>query len=317
MLPGHQRPRADLYGRALLLAGPTAVGKSEVALILAERLDAEIASVDSMQVYRGMDIGTAKPDPAERVRVHHHLIDVAELTVEFSVAQFVQLASGALADIQERGRCVILCGGTGLYFKALLEGMGTTPPPDAALRKKLEAMPLPELLLELERADPATYAVMDRKNPRRVIRAVEIIRLSGKPVSSQIAAWSREKPGLIVLSRSPEDMRARIEQRVDEMFRRGLVAETERLLQHGLDGNKTARQALGYRQVIEHLRGQRSLEETIEQVKTRTRQFAKRQMTWFRNQFNPRWIHIAAMETAGETATRVQNEAGFGQKPGE
>ena len=142
-----------------------------------------------MQVYRGLDIGTAKASPADRARVPHHLIDVVDVTEPFDAAQFVRLARRAVADIQSRGRLPILCGGTGLYFKAFLEGLGQAPPADAALRAVLEATPLPELLRELAERDPATYERIDRQNPRRVIRAIEVIRLTGKPFSAQRADW--------------------------------------------------------------------------------------------------------------------------------
>ena len=138
-----------------------------------------------MQVYRGLDIGTAKASPQERQRVRHHLIDVLELNEPFNAARFSKLAHAAVADIQRRGRVPILCGGTGLYFKAFLEGLGGAPPGNAALRAELEATPLPELLRELERNDPVTFAKIDRRNPRRVIRALEVIRLTGRPFSAQ------------------------------------------------------------------------------------------------------------------------------------
>jgi len=299
---------------AFLLAGPTAVGKSEVALLLAERTGGEIVSVDSMQVYRGLDIGTAKPGAAERGRVPHHLIDVADLTHGFSAAEFVQLARQATGEIQERGHLPILCGGTGLYFKALLNGLGTTPPSEPALRAELQKMPLSELLAELERRDPAAWEQIDRKNPRRVVRAVEVIRLTGKPISTQRTDWknatrSPDAPRIFGLSRSPEDLRQRIDARVDKMFERGLVAETKRLLDHSLAENKTAMQALGYRQVVEHLRGERSLAETIELVKVRTRQFAKRQMTWFRNQLDVRWVQLDAKDSPSKAAEKLRQVA--------
>ena len=295
----------------LLLAGPTAVGKSEVALLLAERLDGEIVSVDSMQVYRGLDIGTAKPSVADRARMPHHLIDVVDLTELFDAAQFVRLARQAVAEIQSRGRLPILCGGTGLYFKAFLAGLGEAPPADTALRAELETTPLPELLKELEQRDPATFARIDRQNPRRVIRAMEVIRLTGKPFSTQRATWhppsSIQYPvsGLWGLTRAPADLHARIDARVDEMFRRGLVAETEQLLKRGLEQNQTAMQALGYRQVVEHLRGVRSLPETIALVKIRTRQFAKRQMTWFRRQLRLEWIGLKPEDAPDAIADAV------------
>ncbi len=169
----------------IFLAGPTAVGKSEIALRIAEKIGGEIISVDSMQVYRGLEIGTAKPSPEEQRRVRHHLIDVVELTEPFDAAKFVSLAQRAVTEIQSRGRTPIFCGGTGLYFKVFLEGLGDAPPANGALRAELERTPLEELLRELEQRDPATYEKIDRQNPRRVIRAVEVIRLTGRPFSEQ------------------------------------------------------------------------------------------------------------------------------------
>ncbi len=299
--------------QALLLAGPTAVGKSEVALCLAERLGGEIISVDSMQVYRGLDLGTAKPPPAARQRVPHHLIDVVELSEAFDAAQFVRRAEAAVEDIQGRARLPILCGGTGLYFKAFLEGLGGTPAPALALRCELEKTPLAELLRELEQKDPVTFQKIDRRNPRRVVRAVEVIRLTGRPFSAQRAAWTLGaaslgpggSPFYFGLARTTADLRARIDARVEEMFEGGLVAETERLLQRGLAANRTAMQAIGYRQVAEHLRGERSLAETVELVKIRTRQFAKRQLTWFRRHGNVTWVDVTPQESATAVASRI------------
>jgi tRNA dimethylallyltransferase len=300
--------------RPIFIAGPTAVGKSEIALRLAGQLGGEIISVDSMQVYRGLDIGTAKPSPADRARVPHRLIDICDLTESFDAAQFARLAHRAVAEIQSRGHVPVLCGGTGLYFKAFLEGLGEAPSADSKLRAELEATPLEKLLEELRERDPAAYEKIDKKNPRRVIRAVEVLRLTGRPVSEQKSRWG-ETPGgpevgssrcddrtaqravppktnFYCFTRHPDDLRQRIDARVDAMFKRGLVDETRERLKHGLAENKTALQAIGYRQVVEHLRGERSLPETIELVKIRTRQFAKRQLTWFRAQKNLEWIEL-------------------------
>jgi tRNA dimethylallyltransferase len=305
----------------LLLAGPTASGKSEVALLLAEKLGGEIISVDSMQVYRGLDLGTAKPTSEERLSIPHHLLDVIELSEKFDAAQFVELAQAAVAEIQARGRVPILCGGTGLYFKAFLDGLGNTPATDPAVRTELENTPLPNLLSELAERDPITYAQIDRKNPRRVFRALEVIRLTGKPFSSQRANWQQPPPAtlhvshfacqascLFGLSRSPEDLRKRIDARVDAMFHRGLVAETEQLIKRGLAANRIAMQALGYRQVVEHLRGGLALPETIALVKARTRKFAKRQMTWFRRQLPLRWIQVEEGQSAAEVAENLAKD---------
>lgn len=310
-------PPSPPGSQPLLIAGPTAVGKSELALLLAERHQGEIISVDSMQVYRGLDIGTAKPSPAERARVPHHLIDVIELQDGFDAARFVQFAQAALAQIQQRDRRPILCGGTGLYFKALLEGLGDAPPADPSLRAKLETEPLEGLLAELSARDPKTYDRIDRGNPRRVIRAVEVIRLTGRPFSEQRAKWTatqRSTPNALVqpqhlcfgLSRSASDLHQRIDLRVEVMFRQGLVAETEALVKRGLPENRTASQALGYRQVLEYLRGVRSLAETIELVKIRTRQLAKRQLTWFRRQLSLTWIPVEADQPATSIAEQIR-----------
>lgn len=300
----------------IFIAGPTAVGKSAIALALAEQIGGEIISVDSMQVYRGLDIGTAKPSRAERARVPHHLIDICDLTESFDAAQFARLAQRAVGEIRSRGHMPIFCGGTGLYFKAFLEGLDEMPSADAKLRAELEAIPLERLLGELRERDPVTYEKIDKKNARRVIRAVEVIRLTGRPFSHQQPwrALLRQCPNpaksqgsdealpsrnlFFVFTRQPDDLRERINFRVDGMFARGLVEETRELLKHGLDQNKTAMQAIGYRQVAEYLRGERDLAETVELVKTRTRQFAKRQLTWFRAQKNLEWIELKPDESS-------------------
>jgi tRNA dimethylallyltransferase len=328
--PTHVEPRADLaIGAPIFLAGPTAVGKSEIALLLAEKIGGEIMSVDSMQVYRGLDIGTAKPSAAERARVPHHLIDVVDLKEPFDAAKFVALARKVVAEIQSRHRVPIFCGGTGLYFKAFLDGLGDAPPSDQKLRALLEATPFADLLRELKERDPKTFEMIDSQNPRRVIRAVEVIRLTGKPFCAQRAPWVEPDLGTPALpgcrspvvrhpsnsfcfTRSPADLHARINARVDTMFARGLVDETRRLLEHNLAQNKTALQAIGYRQVVEHLLGERSLPETIELVKIKTRQFAKRQKTWFRRQLNLEWIELepeaAPENTAAILKTRMNSQ---------
>jgi tRNA dimethylallyltransferase len=335
-MPQQIHPQSSILNPPpVFLAGPTAVGKSEIAVALAEQIGGEIISVDSMQVYRGLDIGTAKPGAAERQRVPHHLIDVVDLTEPFDAAKFVALANRAVAEIQARGRVPIFCGGTGLYFKAFLEGLGKAPACDAKLRAELEAAPLAALLRELKLRDPATSAKIDQKNPRRVIRAVEVIRLTGKPFSEQRAEWQSEAmgapascrpaspndlkppagrmpalpgagPRLLGFVRATSELRARIDTRVEQMFQRGLVEETRQLLGHGLEQNKTAMQAIGYRQVVEHLRGERPLPETIQLVQSKTRQFAKRQMTWFRKHANLEWIELKPGDSADSVAALVK-----------
>jgi tRNA dimethylallyltransferase len=282
---------------SLFLAGPTAVGKTDVAILLAEWFGAEIISVDSMLVYRGMDIGTAKPSAAHLTRVPHHLIDVTDLSQPFDVSQFLHLARIAESEIRARGRRVLFCGGTGLYFKALLHGLGDSPATDPSVRAELERTPLNELLSELAHRDPATFASIHRENPRRVIRALEVIRVSGRPFSEQRASWQAQAnaartPQIIGLRRAQSDLAERINARVDGMFQAGLVAEVAHLLTRGLAENRNAMQALGYRQAVEYLQGQLSLSEAVDLVKRRTRQFAKRQMTWFKNQLAMEWVDM-------------------------
>lgn len=292
-----------------------------MALALAARTGAEIVSVDSMQVYRGLDVGTAKPSAVERVRVPHHLIDVVDLTQAFDAAQFVAHATAAIDQIRARGRLPVLCGGTGLYFRALFDGLGTSPPPSPALRDEFARRPLADLLAELEVRDPATFASIDRNNPRRIWRALEVIRLTGHPLSHLRARWTDPRSSradavsgsetdwrharCVVLTRPPNELRARIDARVDAMFAQGLVEETRSLLGRGLDTNPTAALALGYRQTIDHLRGVRSLPDTMALVKRRTWQFARRQLTWFRHQFPGEWLTLTSADTPDSVARRL------------
>jgi tRNA dimethylallyltransferase len=294
----------------IFIAGPTAAGKSEIALRLAEQLGGEIVSADSMQVYRGLDIGTAKPSAEERNKIPHHLIDICELTENFDAAQFIRLAQKAVEEIQSRGRVPIFCGGTGLYFKAFSSGLGEAPATNPELRAELEAASFEALLRELRERDPVAYEKIDKQNPRRVIRAVEVIRLTGKKFSEQRAEWKaesgkRKAETFFCITRKADDLHARINARVDTMFARGLVDETRELLTRGLEQNQTAMQAIGYRQVVEHLRGERDLAETIELVKSRTRQFAKRQLTWFRRQLDPEWIELKPDEPLEECVLKI------------
>lgn len=293
----------------LFLGGPTAVGKSAVASVLADVLDGEIVSVDSMQVYRGLDIGTDKPSMEERQRRPHHLIDEVDLTEPFDVAQFCTRAWAAVAGIQSRGHVPILCGGSGLYFRALLSGVGSAPAAIAPLRTQLESTPLPALLDELRRSDPDTYERIDRNNARRVVRAVEVVRLTGQPAGASRAAWDAAGaaiPGpFIALRRGRDDLRRRIEERVERMFTRGLVEETRRLMAAGLEQNRTALQAIGYRQVVAHVRGQADLPTTLQAVKQRTWQFARRQANWFERHLPTRPLSIAPGEPPDGTARRL------------
>ena len=301
--------------KPVYLVGPTASGKSAAALSLAQRLNGEIVTVDSMQVYRGLDIGTAKPTRAEQEAIPHHLIDVVDLTDSFDAAKFVALATEVVDGIKSRGKVPIFCGGTGLYLKAWLSGLGDAPSSDADLRAELESTTLEELLNELREKDPVTFERIDRENPRRVVRAIEVIRLTGKPFSDQRAGWTEGNgPDATVfcLSREPNILRDRINQRVDIMFDSGLVTETQDLLTRGLEQNRAAMQAIGYRQVVEHLNGARDLEETISLIKTKTWQFARRQGTWFRNQLQVTKINVTPDQDIESVASQIEEATSNG-----
>ena len=276
-----------MNGATIYLTGATASGKSALAMHLAKRLGGEIISVDSMQVYCGLNIGTAKPSAEEQAEVPHHLIDVAQLSEAFDAAQFVRLAKSASESISSRGRIPIFCGGTGLYFRALMEGLGNSPPSDELLRDELSLLPFDSLVAELKIKDPKAAKQIDLKNPRRVLRAVEVIRLTGRPYSEQRIGWDKLKrapENLYCINREVDVLNQRIHKRVDEMFSLGLIEETQILIKQGLRDNRNACQALGYRQVLDLLDGELSLESVVNKVKIKTRQFAKRQRSWFRNQ---------------------------------
>lgn len=288
-------------GGPICIAGPTASGKSAVAIKIAELLQGEIISVDSMQVYRGLDIGTAKPSEAEQAGIPHHLIDCAGLGETYDAARFVREATAAERKIERP----IYCGGTGLYFQAWLEGLGESPPADAAVRAEIEAKSHEEQLVELKAADPETFERIDQQNPRRVVRALEVIRLTGKPYSEQRAEWQNTVPSnFFLIEREREDLRARIEARVEAMFAAGLVEETCSL-RAALEDNRVAQQALGYRQVIGYLQGEQDLPNTVAMVKSRTWQFARRQMTWFRRLQGAVRLSVSADEAPAETARRI------------
>jgi len=292
--------------KPIYVCGCTASGKSALALALAQQLGGELISVDSMQVYRGLDIGTAKPSREEQTLVRHHLIDVVEITEPFDAALFAAQADAAVQDIQARGKVPIFCGGTGFYFQAWRGGLSVIPKASAELRAELEATAQETLLAEMQAKDPQTYERIDRSNPRRVLRAMEIIRTTGQPVAATPAPEGGEKQAHILgLTWDAEKLRARIDQRVDVMFAQGLVAETQELLTRGLEKNRTAMQAIGYHQVVEHLHGERSLADTIALIKQKTWTFARRQRTWFRNQMSVKWLPAEATDNVSTLVAEI------------
>jgi tRNA dimethylallyltransferase len=278
----------------LVILGPTASGKSELAMALARRAGAQILSVDSMQVYRGMDIGTAKASATERAEVRHHLVDVVEPSEVFTVARFVQSADAVIAGAAARKIRLIATGGTPLYYKALFEGLFEGPSADPAVRQKLADSSNEELARRLAEVDPASAQRIHANDTRRMIRALEVFELAGKPISSLQKEWGaqqhRHQAVWVGLDWDRETLNRRINARVKGMLAGGWVEEVKVLLQkHGALAH-TAAEATGYRQIIEHLQGKLTLEDAAEQIKIATRQLARRQMKWFRRFPNVKWM---------------------------
>ncbi len=303
----------DHDGSAVVVLGPTASGKSDVAMALARSAAQdggfEIVAVDAMQVYRRMDIGTAKPTVADRAAVPHHLLDLVDPDHDFAVTEFSSAASAAMADIRSRGKVPLLVGGTGLYLRALTDPMeipGSWPEIRAALEHRAQTASVATLHAELAELDPIAAAKMEPSNVRRVVRALEVCLGSGRRFSSF-------GPGLDTYPAVPfvqfglrwarPVLARRIEDRVHRMVAAGLPDEVSQLLQEFPGLSRTARQALGYKEVIEHLDGRISLDEAVAQVVLRTRQFAVRQERWFRRDPRIRWIDIhddPVAESVGE-----------------
>jgi tRNA dimethylallyltransferase len=284
------------------LSGPTASGKTAVGIELARRLNAEIISLDSMAVYRGMDIGTAKPSLAERRDAPHHLLDVVDPDEEYCLARYVADAERASEAIRARGKTPLFVGGTPLYLKSLLRGIFSGPPADWAFRRRLLAIAASEgsisLHARLTEVDPASALRLHPSDTRRVIRALEVWEKTGQSITSlqqQFAhARAAKECRVFVLDWPREELVARIDSRVEAMFSQGLVGEVRGLLDRYPTLSHTATQAVGYREVLEHLSGLHNLIETIDLVKLRTRQFAKRQRTWFRGLSECRFVLRAA-----------------------
>lgn len=301
--PSIERPTIGRRMSPIILAGPTASGKSDIALEMASRVGAEIVAADSMQVYRSLDILSAKPTRAERGRVPHHCIDIADAGEEFTVARWLESARAAIASIQTRDLLPLVVGGTGLYIRALRLGLDPNPPTPPHLRAALASRPTANLVAELRQLDPAAADRIDLKNRRRVERALAIA-LQGAP--NNRASWAGT-PGtftLLILRREAEDLRERIATRVDAMFEAGVVAEVRFLLDSGLAKSPSS-QALGFAQIQDMLAGRCTEREARDRLVTATRQFAKRQMTWFRREKDAIWIDVRADEPAATTAARL------------
>lgn len=287
----------------LFLTGPTAVGKSEVALHLAPLMNAEIIVADSMQVYRHLDIATAKPTLAEQKQVPHHGLDLVEPQDFFSVAQWLVVAQNALQQIQQRGKQVLVVGGTGLYIRALRSGLDNNPPTTSQQRAHLTQFSLNELVEKIRCLQPDALELIDLKNRRRVERALAILQQGG---TLQHSSWKRSSLAPIYcLKREPEDLKNRINQRVKTMFLQDLEKEYETFMKGKVPQDATAWQALGYRQINAWKKGEINFEVCQQKIQQQTRQYAKRQMTWFKREMGIEWISISAEEPAEVTAQKI------------
>ncbi len=297
----------------VLILGVTGVGKGRLAFELAQATGAEIVSIDSMKVYRRMDIGTAKPPEEARQRVKYHLIDIVEPSESFSVGLFLEQAQEAIERIKARNKPVVAVGGTALYIKALLYGLFDGPAGDERIRNQLRQRAkdegLERLYCELVAIDPTAAERISAGDGRRIIRALEIYELTGKPISSLQKQWTQDTPcrwTIVGLRRGKAEENKRINGRVRKMIDAGLVDEVKSLLAEGKSLSKQAQCAIGYAEIIDYLNGQISLEDAIERIKKNTRRLAKGQRTWFKSFRNVHWLDIEMDESAEEILTRTK-----------
>lgn len=299
--------------KVLVLVGATAVGKTALSLQLAQALQGEIISVDSRLFYRGMDIGTAKPTLAERAQVPHHLIDICSPAETLSLGAFQRLALAKIAEVAGNGRLPILVGGTGQYVRAVVEGWGIPHvPPQPALRDALEKLGGEALGRWLQVLDPTAAAQIDRRNVRRVLRALEVTLVAGRPISE----LQRKTPPPYVfcqigLFRERESLYRRVDERVDGMMAQGLLAEVEGLVRQGYGRSTPAMSGLGYRQLLAYLAGEMNLDEAVSRIKFETHRFVRQQATWFRRD-DPQihWFDADQM-TLQEIVAKIKQELGF------
>jgi tRNA dimethylallyltransferase len=281
----------------IAVLGPTGAGKSELALVLAEAFGGEIVNCDSIQLYSRLDIGSAKLPVAERRGIPHHLLDVIDLTEELTAGAYARLARSVLADIQERGQVPILAGGTGFYFRALVDGLSPAPARHAELRARLEAIRKrrPELLHRfVRRFDPEAACRIHPNDHQKLIRAAELIRVVRQPATQTQNQPREALAGVRILKLGLNPPRTELYERLNRrsawMFRHGLLEETKALLDSGVPSGSKPLQSLGYRQAVQVLEGRCSLEEAIQECQTKTRQYAKRQITWFRSEREMQWL---------------------------
>jgi len=298
----------------ILILGVTASGKGRLAFDLAESLGAEIISIDSMKVYRRMDIGTAKPPAEAREKVGCHLIDIVEPSDSFNVGAFLDAASDAIEQIKGRNRKIVAVGGTALYIKSLLYGLFEGPGSDLGIRTELHERArtegLEELHRELAKIDPAAADRINPNDARRIIRGLEVYRITGKPISSFQKQWDQRLMKhdwtIIGLRREKTDASGRINKRVKQMAAAGLVDEVKSLLDEEKPLSRQARCAIGYSEIIEHLNGQTSLEDAVELIKKRTRRMAKAQRTWFKTFTNVQWLDVEPDEPGEKIFERAR-----------
>ena len=282
--------------KLVVLAGATATGKSSLSVELAQAIDAEIINADSMQVYRGMDIGTAKISIEERQGIPHHMLDVLDVNQDSTVAWYQSSAREVIDEIHSRGKSVVMVGGTGLYIKAVIDELNfpdTDPMVRHTLNKEAEDLGIDAMFARLEKLDPAAAIAIDRANLRRIIRALEVIEITGKPFTANLPReesirYPDARQFGLVMDR--ELLSERIDQRVNTMFENGFVEEVQKLMSSGLLEGRTAQRALGYSQIVSHLKGETSLDAAIEETKRATRQYARRQETWFSRDARIKWI---------------------------
>jgi len=302
--------------KLIAIVGPTATGKSDVAIELAKRIEGEIVSADSMQIYAGMDIGTAKVTAAEMQGVPHYCIDIVEPAEPYSVAEYQRLVREVIGDISRRGKIPILVGGTGLYVRSVIDKLEfPSGNVSSEVRKQLEERARVEgpdaLYKELIEKDPAAVEIVHPNNVRRIIRALEVIELTGKPFSSYHGEWKNRESiynlEMFGLTMDRDSLRERINRRVDTMIETGLLDEVKSLVEHGYERFLTSQQAIGYKELIGYLNGEITLEEAVETIKARTRQYAKRQLTWFRADPRVQWIDLTG-KTPGEIVDEIMDK---------
>ncbi|MFC1668314.1 tRNA (adenosine(37)-N6)-dimethylallyltransferase MiaA [Chlamydiota bacterium] len=297
-------------GVIIYIVGPTGVGKSEISCEVASRVNAEIISADSMQVYKGIHILTDKPREVCQQKVPHHLINVLPIEQAIDVAYFVKLAHEAIGEISQRGKNVLIVGGTGMYIRGLVDGVFNGPGRDDRIRKKLQHESAEygshALYNRLRQVDEAAAKKIHDKDTKRIVRALEVYEITGCPISTLQNQWNNSKDAIMIgLSRERKSLYGRIDNRVDRMVACGLVNEVKKIFSLDLQNNKGILQAIGCKEIIDYLENKISLDEAITTIKMHTRQYAKRQLTWFRKDERINWVELTESHSVKENSTRV------------